>query len=78
MCEQWLDQCRGVETVKKEEFEIKSLKAEVYDLKNTLQTVISNKQEGHFLERALDDFKDDIENKRNSNYDTACRLRLLE
>ena len=44
----------------------------------TSRTVILDKQEGHFLERDIDDLKDEIENLRNANHDTACRLRLLE
>ena len=57
---------------------MKSLKAEVYDLKNTIKTAISNKQEGHFLERAINDLEDGIENLRNANLDTAYRLGLIE
>ena len=57
---------------------MKSLKAEVEDPKHTLKTVTSNKQEGYFLEKAIGDLKDEIENLRNANHDTACRLRLLK
>ena len=66
------------QTKENDKDDIKSLKAEIETIKRKFNTIDAMKQEGKVLTKNVADLKEEIDSLRESNLNTAYRIRLLE